>query len=131
VLERGTPHSSSSSGGKLGNGGGVLVVSNEMEGFVGLGIVYVVVATQSIGGSVTSASSPGGPSVTVLHRCSKQAGCVGQPKAPVLVGVTGHAGLRPGTVNVVGRRSIVRVQPVGGGVEDPVQVCHGAQGGGM
>jgi len=98
---------------------------------VGLGIVYVVVATHSIGSSVISASSPGGPSVIVLHSAWKQASCDGQPKLSVTVGVTGHAGLRPGTVNVVGRRSIVRVQPVGGGVEGPVHVGHGAQGGGM
>jgi len=49
----------------------------------------------------------------------------------VTVGVVGQAGLRPGTVKVVGRRSIVLVQPPGGGVDGLLHVMGGAHGGGM
>jgi len=68
-----SPHGthSSSSGGHVGNGGGVLVVSQEIDGVVFGGMVYVVVARHSIDASVmvVSTSSPGGtePSVMVVH----------------------------------------------------------------
>ena len=81
---------------------------------------------------VHSSPAPGVPSVIVLHSDCEHAGSVGQPRFPVTVGVTGQAGFRPGTVKVVGRISMVRVQPPGGGVEGPVHgIIGGAQGGGM
>jgi hypothetical protein len=105
-----------------------------MDVLVELGIVYVVVATHSIGASVIVVHTPpppGVPNVTVLHSDCEHPGRGGQPKLSVTVGVVGQAGLRPGTVKVVGRRSIVLVQPPGGGVDGPVHVIGGAQGGGM
>lgn len=56
---------------------------------------------------------------------------MGQLRAEVTLGVFGQAGLRPGTVKVVGRRSSVLLQPPGGSVEGPVHEKMGrAQGGG-
>lgn len=127
------PHSSTSRG-KLGDGGGVLVVSKEIGRVVDGGIVYVVVATHSSGASVIvvhigAPDSGGGPSVMVLHSDCEQAGLGGQFKLDVIRGVVGQAGLSPGTVKVVGRMSIVLVHPSGGGVDGPVHVMGGAQGG--
>ena len=45
------------------------------------------------------------------------------------LGVVGQAGLIPGMVKVVGRMSIVLVQPCGSGVEGSVQKMGLAQGG--
>lgn len=98
-----------------------------------LGIVYVVVATHFSGSSVIVVQispSPGVPSVTVVHFDCEQAGLGGQPKAEVTRGVMGQAGLSPGMVKVVGRISIVLVQPDGGGMEGPVHETGGAHGGG-
>lgn len=112
----------------------MIVVSKEIEVLVELGIVYVVVAMHLIGPSVIVVHippSPGVPSVTVLHNDSEHAGRGGQPRFEVARGVVGQAGFSPGTVKVVGRMSIVLVQPSGGGVEGPEQVMGGAQGGGI
>jgi hypothetical protein len=118
----------------VGKGGGVLVVSKEIDVVVEAGIVYVVVAIHVRGASVivVQISSPGycgAPNVTVLHRDCEQAGLGGQPRLEVTLGVVGQAGLRPGMVKVVGRISTVEVQPSGGGVGGPVHVMGGTQGG--